>query len=110
MPLYRIVGFGAASLCGAQRSSTVAAKAACSYHNRLAGFTAELECNDEGGSAHVEPTSTVNSLSLSVFPRWMGTDWGCATASPETLTVKDKGRDRCMGARRNKRRGKDGMK
>lgn len=102
MPLYRIVGFGAASLYGAQRSSTVAAKAACSHHSRLADFTTALQCNDEGGSAHLEPTSTVSSLSLSVFPRWMGTDWGCAMASPEMLTVKNKGKDRCMGARRSK--------
>lgn len=62
----------------------------------------ELRCNDEGGSVHPKPTSTTRSLSLSVFPRWMGPDWGCATASPETLTVKDKGRDSRMGARRNK--------
>lgn len=92
------------------RSSTVAAKAACLL-NRLTDFPTELKCNDEGGSVHLKPTSTMRSPSLIVFPRLMGPDWGCATASPETLTVKDKGRDWRMGPRRNKKtREKDGMK
>lgn len=89
----------------------MAAKAACHLLDWVTDLPTELECDDEGGSVHLKPTSTTRSLSLSVSPRWMGPNWGCATASPETLTVKDKDRDQCMGARRNKKNSeKDGMK
>lgn len=96
MPLYRIVGFVAASLCSAHKKQQYHGRQGCLL-DRTTDVPTELECNDEGGSAHLKPNSTMRSPSLIVFPRWMGTDWGWCHGFPRNAHRQGQGQGPAHG-------------